>query len=131
MKEDCIFVKTLEGVEREIDWPELNNLKKDILWFFDENLGDPVNSFVPDYSFTLPYWEYLNIDGGEFFYKEERDFLKEGCLTIINGMICEYVHIPGGSRKVFHDTKIEEINQHIGIFIPANEKQGKLKKMRY
>lgn len=33
-------VQKADGTQREISWEELNQLKKDILWIFDENSGD-------------------------------------------------------------------------------------------
>ena len=38
--------------KREVDWPELNDLKKDILWIFVENTFQLNAAFVPKENFT-------------------------------------------------------------------------------
>jgi hypothetical protein len=38
-----MYIQPLEGSKREIDWPELNQPKKDILWIFAEK----AKSYIP------------------------------------------------------------------------------------
>jgi hypothetical protein len=127
MQNTNIFVSKLNDIQRQIDWIELNQLKKDILWVFDENGGDLHNAYIPDYSFTLPYWEYVTLNGDKYFYDEQKNFYKEGALIIILCMVAEYVDIQGGSQLVFHDNKIEDILVYINRFEPVNEQQSFLR----
>lgn len=129
MQDTNIFVEKIDGTKRQINWIELNQLKKDVLWIFDENGGELHNSFVPDYSFTLPYWEYVSIKGDKYFYDADKNFYREGSLIIILCMITEYVDIPGGSQLVFGDNDLKVILNHISRFEPANEDQNSLKEL--
>jgi hypothetical protein len=127
MQNADIFIEKVDGTKRQIEWAELNQLKKDILWMFDENGSELHNAFVPDYSFTLPYWEYVTLNGGKFFSEEEKQFYKEGSLIIILCMVAEYVDIIGGSQLVFGNNKIDYILDYIKLFEPVNQKQSTLK----
>lgn len=129
MQDTNIFIEKIDGTKRQIDWVELNQLKKDILWIFDENGGDLHNSFVPAYSFTLPYWEHASIDGGEYFYKDEKNFYREGALIILLCMLAEYMDIQGGSQLVFGDSDLKTINSYVRQFKPSNENQNALKQL--
>ena len=127
MKGTIIFVERINGSKREIEYEELNQLKKDILWMFDENGSELHNSYVPHYSFTLPYWEYATLNGD--FYDKEKQFYREGALIVILGMVAEYVDIEGGSQLVFGDNKIEDIINYISKLEPLDEEQNSLKEL--
>lgn len=120
-----MFTESPNGIKRKIDWPELNQLKKDILWIFDENGGELQIAFVPPYSFTLPYWEYATISSDEHF--GDKDLYREGALIILLGMLAEYTDIPAGCQTVFGATSFEEIVAGIRLFVPENENQRYLK----
>ncbi len=122
-----IFLLQLNNTKRQIGWEELNQLKKDILWVFDENGRELHNSFIPDYSFPLPYWEYATFSGGESISNEEKNFYVDGALIIVICMIAEYIDIPAGSQLVFGKTKIADISSFIKTFDPVSEKQIKLR----
>ena len=127
MQDTNIFIEKIDGSKRQIEWTELNQLKKDILWIFDENGGELHNSFVPSDSFTLPYWEYLSIDGDKYFYDDQKTFYQQGTLIIILCMLAEYVDIQGGSRLVFSDISLKDILSYVRKFNPTNESQNSLK----
>lgn len=127
MQDTSIFVEKIDGTKRQIDWTELNQLKKDILWIFDENGGDLINAFVPDYSFTLPYWEFVTINGDKFSFEKQKKFYREGTLIIILCMTIEYIDIQGGNQLFFSNHKIEDVFTYIRQFQPANESQNSLK----
>lgn len=120
-----MFISTIDGQKRVIDWTELNQLKKDILWIFNENTGQLNASFVPDSSFKSKYWEYLTLDGEEVF--ADIDFYKEGVLIVILCMTVEYIDTSSGNHNVFGDTAIMDISNYIDAFKPTNQKQKQLK----
>lgn len=129
MTEFYIYIKTLDGQERKIEWEELNQLKKDILWIFDENTNQLNSSFVPDYSFQSKYWEYLTLDGDKWFYEKDRNFYKQGVLIIILCMTIEYIDTVGGNQKVFGQTQLNTIIQYVHNFQQINTNQERLKKI--
>jgi hypothetical protein len=128
MQDTNIYIEKIGSSTRQIDFVELNQLKKDILWIFDENGGDLHNAYVPDNSFTLPYWEYASING-KYLYDDDKNFYKEGALIIILCMLAEYVDIQGGSQLVFGDHNLNDILNYINLFKPENENQNSLKEL--
>lgn len=129
MKDTNIFTEKIDGSKRQTLWTELNQLKKDILWIFDENGGEIQNAFVPDYSFTLSYWEYVTINGDKYFYDDHKNFYREGVLIIILCMLAEYVDIQGGSQLVFGDADLKEIVSYVRLFKPTSVNQNTLKEL--
>lgn len=129
MQETNIFIEKIDSSKRQIEWTELNQLKKDILWIFDENGNELHNAFVPSDSFILPYWEYAFIDGDKYFYDDQKNFYREGALIIILCMLAEYVDIQSGSQLVFGDNNLNGILDYIKQFRPANENQTSLKEL--
>ncbi len=127
MKEGYKFIKSPNGKEREIDWEELNQLKKDILWIYDENFGDVINAFVPDYSFKSNYWEYLTLDGDKWFYDDEKAFYHSGTLIILLCCCSEYVDIAGGSQNVFERDNLPVIKVYVEKYQPKNEVEKLIK----
>ncbi|MFN7601162.1 MAG: hypothetical protein ACK5R0_07165 [Bacteroidota bacterium] len=129
MTVDHIFLTTKTGNRREIEWVELNQLKKDILWVFDENVGDLHNSFVPDYSFPTKYWEYLRLDGDKYFRDEEKRFYKQGVLIVTLCMTVEYIDTTSGNQHISGGTKIDEIIDYVSDFIPSDNDEKRLKEI--
>ncbi len=124
-----IYIQTLEGIDRQINWTELNQLKKDILWVFSENTKQLNSSYVPKYSFTGKYWEYLSLDGDQWFYEEDRNFYKQGVLIIILCMTIAYIDTIGGNQKIFGETKLNTIIEHVHKFSGLNSDQQRLKEI--
>lgn len=96
---------------------------------FDENGSELHNAFVPDYSFILPYWEYVTLNGDKYLQEKEKHFYREGALIIVLCMVAEYVDILGGSQLVFGDNPIDDITACIRQFEPINENQTSLKEV--
>lgn len=122
-----MFITTIDKQRRVVDWTELNQLRKDILWIFDENTGQLNASFVPDYSFSNKYWEYLTLDNDELPLSLDLDFYKEGVLIIILCMVIEYIDTTIGNQNVFGDTSIHLIDSYIETFRALNQNVEKLK----
>ncbi len=124
---DHLYITTRTGDRREIEWEELNQLKKDILWVYDENVGDLHNPFIPDYSFRTKYWEYLKLDGDKYFRDDERKFYKQGILIITLCMTLEYIDTTSGNQHIFGETKITEIIDYVSNSEPADNDEKQLK----
>lgn len=121
------YITTLDGEKREISWEELTQLKKDILWVFDECVGDLHNPFIPDESFKTSYWEYLRLKGERWFNDKERKFYKQGVLVVILCMTVEYTDTVSGNQRLFGNTKIDEVLNYVCDFEPVNADEKKLK----
>jgi hypothetical protein len=122
-----MFITTLDNVRRDVDWPELNQLKKDILWIFDFNTKDLVSAFVPELSFTSKYWEFLTLNTEESLSLEDEQFYQQGVLIIILCMTIEYVDTTSGNQQVFGSTPVQVVKSYVEAFEPKNQSQEKLK----
>ncbi|WP_264521271.1 hypothetical protein [Flavobacterium sp. N1994] len=127
MKELPIFRITSDGKQKEINWVELNQLKKDILWIYDENTNDLFNVFIPKVSFQSKYWEYLSLNGDKFLYEDVKDFYMQGVLIIILCMTIDYTDTESGNQNIFEGTEIDLIIKYVKDFEPRNTNQAKLK----
>lgn len=124
MEERRLFLTTLEGIEKPIEWSELNRLKKDILWVYDVNVKDLNAAFIPDIDFKEKYWEYLTLEGN---LDGEENFYKEGVMVIVLCMIVEYIDTTGGNQDVFGESRVSEVIEYIRSYTPLNKKQQMLK----
>jgi hypothetical protein len=122
-----IYIQNLDGVGRQVNWTELNHLKKDILWVFAENTNQLNAAFIPDHSFDKNYWEYLTMDGDKWFYEEDRNFYWEGVLIIILCMTITYIDTASGNQKIFGNTGLKIVLQYVDNFQPTSLDQKKLK----
>jgi len=129
MTEGYIYITRSDGIKRQIEYAELNQLKKDILWIFDENINQIYCSFVPDYSFQSNYWEYLTLDGDKWFHEKDRNFYKQGVLIIILCMTIEYIDTASGNQKHFGQTELGTVIKYIQNFLPTSTEQERLKEI--
>ena len=127
MKDGNIFISNPDNTKREIDWVELNQLKKDILWIFDENIGQINAGFAPSYSFSLKYWEYLTLDGDKWFYEEDRVFYKTGVLVILLCLCVEYNCIASGDQQVFNRSELPMIIKYVEDYKPQDESESRIR----
>jgi hypothetical protein len=121
------IITRLNGEKIEVDYEDIEPLRKEILYYFDQNMGDIVNAYVPTSDYKHKYWEFLNFEGTSYSYDDEESFFIEGCILILNGMICEYLDIEGGNQNVFLDIKLEKIIEYVRIFNPKSDDQQKMK----
>ncbi|KAB2807698.1 hypothetical protein [Phaeocystidibacter luteus] len=127
MKDGYQFITQPDGTSREIDWEELNQLKKDILWLYDENFGEKYGVFVPEYSFRSNYWEYLTLNGDKWFQEDEKAFYRTGCLIILLYFCIEYIDIEAGNQRVFERSTLPEIISYVNGFQPNTEIEKSIK----
>ena len=81
----------LSGERVAVSYAELAALRKDILRYYDDNLGEPLNIYMPAEEFTLPYWEYLSL-GFSRPSSESAHYqrlVEEDCLALLNGITLE------------------------------------------
>lgn len=127
MKEEKIFILKPDNSKQEIDWVELNQLKKDILWIYDENIGQINAGCAPSYSFKLKYWEYLTLDGDKWFYKEDKVFYKTGVLVILLCLCVEYNCIASGDQQVFNRSDLPTILKYVEDYEAKDESENRIK----
>lgn len=122
-----MYVVQSDGLERKIEFEELNQLKKDILWIYDENIGDINSVFVPSASFKMKYWEYLTLNGDRWFSEEEKRFYKIGVLIILLCFCIEYNDVESGDQRAFKRKELPIITTYVQKFMSKNESEINLK----
>jgi|GEM_PF-3391420 len=125
MRNTSIYIIQTNGIKREIDFAELNQLRKDILWLYDENFIQINCAFVPTYSFKLNYWEYLTLHSLKS--NEQLEFYRIGSLITILCQCVEYVDIAGGNQEVFKKEEICIIKNYVENFEPKDDPEINLK----
>jgi hypothetical protein len=86
----------LSGEQVAVSYAELAALRKDILRYFDDNLGETTSLYMPADEFTLPYWEYLSLNFAQQWAESVhyQRLVEEGCLALLNGIALELVDEP-------------------------------------
>ena len=49
----------LNGERVAVSFGEMHEIRKDILLYFDENIGEAIWVLMPDGQFVKPYWKFL------------------------------------------------------------------------
>jgi len=127
LESESIFIILPNGSKRGIDYLELNQLKKDILWIYDENLGQLNAGFAPSGSFNSNYWEYLTIDGDKWFYEEDKTFCRTGVLVILLCLCVEYNCIASGDQQVFKREELPTIMDYVTYYEVKNTAERRIK----
>ena len=123
----AIFIIQSDGTNREVDFMELNQLKKDILWIYDENYHDLNCAFAPSYSFRMKYWEYLTLKGDKSFYENDKNFYIIGSMIILLALCVEYNCIASGDQKVFNKEDLPQIIKYVSNYVPKDDAEIGLK----
>ena len=124
-----MWIENIKNHKQEIGFAELVKVRKEILLFFDDTLGEGnlSNVWLPKHAYNTPYWEYLALNGNKHFLEEEKRFYKVGCLTLIIAMCNEYLDYTSGDQNVFGDYDLEFILECISKFESTAEKLKQLK----
>lgn len=90
------LITLLNGEQQPIFFDEIHRLRKDILWYYDENAGESTHILLPENLMQLDYWKYLTLDFTEEWAESEkyRDLCISGCLAILNGIALEILYEP-------------------------------------
>ncbi|WP_299378963.1 hypothetical protein, partial [uncultured Kiloniella sp.] len=62
MSDSSFYRLSLEGKKVELSYLELHSIRKDILLYFDQNVGEALDPYLPFDVFKQEYWKYLSID---------------------------------------------------------------------
>lgn len=102
-------------------------IRRDILLYFDENVGDTHNIFMPLHVYKQDYWKFLSIR-----YDKEwagavlhQTLIERGCLALINGITLEMLYEPKvwldntwSEREIGADT----ILPYVEAYQPSSQK---------
>lgn len=126
MIEDDFQIVLPDNTARIIEYDEINQIKKDILWIYDQNFTQINAAYVDDQSFKLKYWQYLSISKTRNF-DGDRKMILDGVLIILLCMCVEYIDTISGNQKVLDRTELPEITHYVQHFNAESHEQIKLK----
>ena len=105
----------------QLDWVLKQKVEADICLLYHQLadysyiMGDLYYGDV----FSLPYWEFLDWQSID---KDDRSFIRDGCLVMILAMCCEY--IDGSGTYIHHYLKVCQRN--LSRVAPDDEKSNRL-----
>jgi hypothetical protein len=114
----------LSGERVAVSYAELAALRKDILRYFDDNLGEPFNIYMPADEFTLPYWKYLSLGftrpSSESVHYQR--LVEEGCLALLNGITLELLDDPIVITNHWGPEPVETLLRYAVHYRPSSAK---------
>lgn len=131
MEETDFYITNLDGQKIGVTYKEVYGIRRDVLIYFDENMGEPVNIIVPEEEFKLDYWKYLSIKFDKEWAESEgyKKVIEEGCLALLNGIALDILDEPIGIiKREWRGVKVENILPYIQAYQPENDRLHKAKK---
>jgi hypothetical protein len=115
---------TLSGEQVAVSYAELAALRKDILRYFDDNLGETTSLYMPADEFTLPYWEYLSLNFAQQWAESVhyQRLVEEGCLALLNGIALELLDEP--VTQHWREQSVEQLLQYVVHYQPSSARLG-------
>ncbi|MBH8557282.1 hypothetical protein [Hymenobacter negativus] len=115
----------LNGKQIPVSFEEIHELRKDILPYFDENIGENISVLLPTGQFNRPYWKFLSIDFEQEWAESIRykKVVEEGCLALLNGIALELLDQPITDLPTsWQETEISTILSYINHYNPSSER---------
>ncbi len=125
MIETGFYVIELTGDVRWLTYDEIHKVRKDILLYFDENIGESVSVLMPEKEFNLDYWKYISIGSDDKWAESEgySKLIEEGCLALLNGIALDILDEPINLiRKEWRKISIEQIIPYLENYYPKSRK---------
>lgn len=91
MNDEDFFRTEIDGKKVWLPYSEIHAIRKDVLLFFDDNVGEPNNVLFAFKTYNLDYWKYISIDYDDKWAESESytTLIEEGCLAILHGITLE------------------------------------------
>ena len=126
MKDDVGFYRTeLSGERMLVSFDEIHELRKDILLYFDDNIGEKICVLLPNGKFDKSYWQYISISFEQEWAEsvKYKKVVEEGCLALLNGISLELLDQPTSLiNKVWLGTNISVIISYLECYKPSSER---------
>ena len=125
MTDESFYRIELDGKRVAVSFEEIHEIRKDVLLYFDENIGEGIWVLLPDGQFIKPYWKFLSIDFEQKWAKSARykKVVEEGCLAVLNGIALDLLDQPITDQpKGWQGTEIITILSYINDYNPDSER---------
>lgn len=93
MEQSPFFRTNLSGQKIGVSWPEIREIRRDILDYFDDNLNEDLNVLAHTQRPLNTFAKYLSIGFTEEFSESERYvwLCERGCLALLNAMVLDFL----------------------------------------
>ena len=115
----------LNGERVAVSFGEMHEIRKDILLYFDENIGEAIWVLMPDGQFVKPYWKFLSIHFEQEWAESAKykKVIEEGCLAVLNGIALDLLDQPiTDEPKGWQGTEVSVILSYIHHYSPGSDK---------
>gem|GEM_PF-4305276 len=125
-EDDSGFYRTeLDGSRIAVSFAEIHELRKDILLYFDENIGEIISVFLLPSNFTKAYWKFISIDFTQEWAESTRyqKMIEEGCLALLNGIGLDLLDQPVSTiSQNWQETNFNSILTYINHYSPKSDR---------
>jgi len=115
----------LDGSKIAVTFDEIHDLRRDILLYFDENIGETISIFLLPSGFNKPYWKFISIGFTQEWAESTRYqmLIEEGCLALLNGIALDLLDYPILTiPKKWQESNLEIIFSYIDHYNPKTER---------
>jgi hypothetical protein len=120
------FYRTeLDGTRIAVSFDEIHELRKDILLYIDENIGEIIGVLLLPSIFNKPYWKFLSIDFTQEWAESTKyqKVIEEGCLAILNGIALDLLDQPVYPiPKSWQETDLNTILSYLNHYNPKTDR---------
>ncbi len=124
MSDSGFYRIDLDGTKVWLPYLDLHLIRRDILLYYDENVGEAFNVLMPLNVYRHDYWKFLSIGFDKEWAESVRykTLVERGCLALINGMTLEMLYEPASSvEKTWSEREIgaDAILPYIEAYQPS------------
>jgi hypothetical protein len=125
MANDSFYRIELDGTRVPVSFEEIHKIRKDVLLYFDENIGECIWVLMPDGQLINSYWKFLSLNFEQEWAESVRykKVVEEGCLAVLNGIALDLLDQPITDQpKGWKGTEITTILSYINHYNPDSER---------
>jgi hypothetical protein len=125
MNDNGFYRVELTGERVPVDFKEIHALRKDILLYFDDNVGEKIYVLLPHGQLHQPYWQFLSLRFDQEWAESAhyQKLVEEGCLALLNGIALDLLDqpiVPGSPH--WQSIDIELILRYIRHYQPTSDR---------
>ena len=104
-----IWIDALDGTKIPVAPIEVMELRKEILFVFDQSIPAFEEGYILDECFKRSYWQFTRINGDVDFNDEERSFAIEGGLIVTIALVVQFLEPDYEDREIFDENAAEAL----------------------
>jgi hypothetical protein len=129
MDEAPFYIEEPDGTASPVSFLEAHFVRRDILLYFDENVGEQTEPLIRTDVYRQDYWKFLSINyfpDNQWAESEKyRSLIEKGCLTLLSGIASDLLYEPTGTpfiSKTWSDRTIHAstILEYVQAYRPSS-----------